>query len=732
VIKTTVVIATLFLFLLIFCLGTNENPFLPFFVFFPQFHLIAFTAFLAILVLGRDYVLFTRLAQFLENHRYKILPLFGLLTTIIINIFVFDNIPHVQDGIHYKYMAEVFAHGELTHIMPNHYEFFGYTFFMVDGSRHFSLFMPGFPLFLTPFALIGMTLLANPLLTAVNIVLIGRIAQYLFGARCSTYSMFLFLCSPFMMTVGGTWLAHPFAAMLTLIAVFSLIQFWDKKTIYLPIIAGSAIGWLVLTRPQNALFLSILIFVVGMFNLKRFHFIRTTVCFSAPIVIGIIILFSYNHTLTGNPLTFVQDVYFGISEPVNDCHTIGLDSGCPHCNGESLPPGGMTWGHGINVTQERIVLLVMETFPHPLFFWFIILSLMLTLNSPSESQKKILLVALFLTPVIGYFLFYFHGNVYGPRYLYEGTVFLVVLAASGIDIVFRTLANRSSRIGIAIVVSFILGGLLFEASQTIPRAVSVYKHGFWGVDDRLKKMIQDGEFDNSVFFVSITNENSYGSGLVAMNLWDFEGNDNIFVKDLGDESNSKYMHYMQDREHYRIRYVSWNDQPVHPIQIHPVLPESIVHVEMEDKGLPYLRNDGNPDYCNVYPVRKDIYSYLGFEEMKYIDLSRRRALYCRFVNEQQSYSFGQYFSKSGVYVSTMAAVSGTRFGDLDVFMDDVLVGSFVLENRGFYSRNEYLWEIEVSQGLHTFQIRPSSDSLPERDYFMIDFIRFEESGHGNQ
>lgn len=730
-IKTVVVATSLLLFVLFFWWSTGGNFFLLFSLFFPQYHLIVGTTLVAIFILDRDRAHFSSISKFIEIHKFKIFPTSGLLIAILLNVFVFDNVPHVQDGIHYKHMAEVFAHGHIAHVMPVHYEFFGYPFFMVNGNDYFSLFMPGFSIFLIPFALFGLTFLANPILTSFNILLVGLFAQYLFNDRCSTFSMFLFLFSPFMMTMGGTWMPHPLTAMLTIVAAFSVIKFADHGGFHLPIVAGSAIGWMVFTRPQNALFLAVFFVMISAIEIRGRDFVKTMALFSGPIVLGIVILLTYNHVFTGSPFTFIQDIYFDTTEPVEHCHRIGLATGCLHCNGESLPDGGMTWQYGVTVTKERIIPLVTETFPHPLFFMFVIFALTATMNNASESRKMLFLVALFLAPVFGYFLFYFNGNVFGPRYLYEGTVFLIIAAASGIDILLRRWSGKKSRCGFLVIVSFLVGSVLFSTTQTVPKMLSVYHHGFWGVGPLLRELIKDKEFQNTVFFVSIRDEMSYGNGLVAMDLSNFEGNKIIFVRDLGDESNSKYMHYMEGWNFYRVRYVPLIDESVHPIKVEPVLPEDVVHVELEDKFPPYLVKEGNPDYCNVYPVRDHILPHLGFPKMEHLMFSGKQSLYCRFVGEKQSYTFGQYFQKGGVYRSTLAAVSGRVFGDLDVFVDEELVVSIELGDPSTTTLSAFNFEIDVSEGLHTFRIAPNANWPPERNYFMIDYIRFERLRDAN-
>ena len=110
-----------------------------------------------------------------------------------------------------------------------------------------------------------------------------------------------------------------------------------------------------------------------------------------------------------------------------------------------------------------------------------------------------------------------------------------------------------------------------------------------------------------------------------------------------------------------------------------------------------------------------------------IRFSKRSALYCRFVDAGQSYEFGQYFSETGHYETTVAAVSGAVFADLDIYMDGIDVASIKLNVSETYELNEYKFELGVCEGLHTFRIVPAEGSAPERDYFMIDFMRFERS-----
>ncbi len=721
--NVSILALSILLALLFFVWGVTGNPLQLFSWSFPRLHFFICTCLLSLFILRKEHFKIQSI-KILDNSRYLFLPLAGFLIAVSINVFVFESVPHVQDEIHYKYMAETYATGAIFQEMPFHYEFFNYVFFLVDGERHFSLFMPGFPLFLVPFAFLGVTFLANPILTAVNVFLVGRLADYLFGKATSTASMSLFLLSPFMMTMGGTWMPHPFTAMLTLVVVFTFLKSRVSDRSFFPFVSGFALGWLLLSRPQNACILVLTLFLFYLLDTKQHWGIGKVTWFLAPLSCAVLLLAAYNTFFTGDPLTFVQDLYFDMTEPVNGCHSIGLKKGCQHCNGELLPVGGMTWQYGVEVTRQRLRPLVAETFPHPLMFVFLIVSLMLTAGSRRENQKKIFLVMLFLAPVLGYFLFYFNGNVYGPRYLYEGTTFLVILVASGIVGLFDRFIERKATISVFVLIAFLVGSVVYQLRFATLDGLRFYQRDFWGVGSILKAKAKESGISNSVIFVATRHAEGYGSGLVAMNLGRFEESSNIFVRDLGEASNSKYMHYMSGRSYYKTQYVPGMED-LSFTGIEPRYRVGFIHVEFEDKFLPYSLPSSQPDYCNTYPVRDDIYRYLEFSKMPEILFSRRQSLYCRFTEEEQAYSFGQYFQEDGTYDSTMVAVSGPVFGDFDVFFGGRIVGSFESLDREKNTLKTVRFRVIVSEGLHTFRIVPRVGSLAKRNYVMLDFIQFK-------
>lgn len=128
-------------------LGKGMNLFT---IYFPFFHFLFALSLILFLFWSLPYSALKKVWAFLERRRYWIFPPAGFLLALSVGYFFLDGVPHIQDGINYLYMAENFAKGKLSMKMPYNYEFFEYIFMMVDGEKHFSLFMPGYSFSLFP------------------------------------------------------------------------------------------------------------------------------------------------------------------------------------------------------------------------------------------------------------------------------------------------------------------------------------------------------------------------------------------------------------------------------------------------------------------------------------------------------------------------------------------------------------------------------------------------------
>lgn len=710
-------------FLIFFVWATYGSILLPFKIFFPIFH-ITFIFFAVI------FGLFFRMRDVTsEDFRfgrspYFLLPLGGFLISLTIAYTFFQGMPHIQDSVNYLAMAQNFVHGRLHNRMPDHYEFFQFAYMLPDGEKTYSLFLPGFSFFLVPFVWLGVPVLANPLLTAFNIFLTGRIAQKLFNEKVAVLSMWLMLFSTFFIVMGGTWMAHPFCAALTLSAALVYLEMKEKGSPVYPVLLGVSLGWLALIRPQNTLFLGIALvadFLVSTIKNRSWSYLVRCAAYSAAAFAPFIaFLLWYNSIYTGNPLIFKQDIYFNYSEPRDYCHRFGLGTGCPHSNWIELPLEGLTWTHAYLVSYRRLSPLIINFLLHPLAFLFMPVAFIFS-KERSDFNKLLFLFVLFFANFAGYFFFYFDGNVFGPRYLYETSIFLFIIFAYGIlrtidGLTKNIFANKSLKV---LAVSLLVSAALYQALVVTPALYRSYERGFWNIDAKLKMALDlQGIKEGVVFVAPFT---MYGSGYTLMDHGDYDNNKLIFVRDLGYQQNRRIMFDFPGKRFYFAGFNRFSDNDDLPVitEISPEMDTGEIHVVLKDKFYPLT---GVPDYCNIFPGRSYLDKYLGMEPpYRYIS-GNQFLMFCRFKNEDQYYDFKQKINISSDYEVRINALQGADMGNFRLLVDGVEAAKLKFNNTET-RMNEFIFRVHLERGVREFKLVP--DGLPSKyNYFMIDYIDF--------
>jgi len=710
----------LLFFLLLLGWGTGGRLWAPISLYFPTFHL-TFAATLALALVPAVRRAAAAIWERIVPRRYGIFPLLAFAATLIIHLLVFQGIPHIQDSIHYRMMADQFAHGKLDLPMHPYYEFFRYLYLIPDGEKIYSLFLPGYSFFLVPFVRAGLLFLANPLLTAASVALTGRIAEEFFGPRTAAATMALVASSAFLMVMGGTAMAHPFCAFLTLLIVHFFLRARAaderRRAIILSAAAGALLGWLLFTRPQNALFLVLPLALAALSEIRRKGTFLRGVALAVAFLPWLIALLAYNAHYTGDPLLFKQDPYFNYSEPNDLCHRFGIGRGCPNSNWTELPAEGLTWTHAAYVTYRRLSPLLVNTFGHPLLFLLVPLAFLL--QRGLRPRREIFLGSLFLATVGGYYFFYFDGNVFGPRYYYETTFLLAVLAAQGIrNLNERIAAARRPALFSVPLGAFVAAAYIFTALFVLPPLLTTYAKGFWTVEKSLSDTVEKMGVHHAVVFVS--DEGLIGSGFAVMRHDDWELNDVIYARDLGDRPNSALMHHYTGRGFYRARYAKpqGNDDPpvITPLGA-PELPPHYIVAEMEDKHYPLK---GEPDYCNEYPNRADLDKYAPFppDGKLGIDLSKK-ALFCRFHDPDEYYTFGQNILVPGRYTIEFVGLTGPEMDRFRLYIDDRPAGTLDFTGER-YEKVSRTVEADLAAGLRFFRLEPEDRS---RDtYFFLDLV----------
>ena len=721
--KCLILLLVLFMF---FYWATFGDIFMPFRMFFPTFHIFFVVSAVIFSIFFIKYDFSTENLKFGKSP-FFILPLAAFVVSLIIAFVFFQGIPHIQDSVNYLVMAQNFAVGRLHDKMPEHYEFFQFAYMLPDGEKVYSVFLPGFSFFLVPFIWLGVPILANPLLTALNVFLSGKIAEKLFDRKIAVITMFFMLFSVFFIVMGGTWMAHSFCLTMTLLAVWSYLSMLENKSVKFPIILGVSLGWLALTRPQNTLFagLALILHYLGfIFKNRKQGIFKEVVKQSLFALLAfapfLAFLLYYNSIYTGDPLLFKQDLFFNYSEPRSFCHRFGLGTGCPRSNWIELPLEGLTFTHALIVSYRRLSPLIMNLFLHPLTFILLLFAFAFVKNKKDFSNLFFLFL-LFLVNFTGYFFFYFDGNVFGPRYLYETSFFLLIIFAYS----FRMIADGAfssvnlNKMMKILAFSLMVAGVLYQTVYIFPALKKSYERGFWNIDAKLKEAVEKAGIKEGIVFVAPFT--MYGSGYTLMDFGHFENNKIIYVRDFGEKQNRRIMFDYPGRKYYlaRFQYLEHNTELPEITELFPPVDNGEIHVEMEDKFYPLT---GSPDYCNTFPERSYLDKYLEMEPPYEYLVPNQFILFCRFVSLEQYYDFKQKINISGEYEIRVKGLQGREMGNFDIFIDGKNVAQL-----DFYAEDKKMTDISfavrLEKGMHDFRLFPR-ELVSKFNYFMIDSVDF--------
>lgn len=502
-----------------------------------------------------------------------------------------EGVPHVPDDICYLWQARTFALGQLyvdSHDIP---EFFHHLF-MVNDGRWYSLFQPGWPALLSLSVPFGLEFAVNPVLGGIATALVYPIGRRVFSERVAKVGMLLITLSPMHLAISATLLAHSLALVLTEIAILSVFRLIEKNRVADAVILGLALGWLFTTRALNSLAMLAIITPPLLVYVARGRVSLWKLAAGVPLAMVFLGLqLGYNQALTGKALYWPQDHYFDISEPKKGCHSLGFGDkvGCPVVHPDRHFPDGFTPRDAVGVFHERMGTFLVTMFG----FQMIVLFIGASFLSRQGGWRKGFLLSVFLSLIVAYSFWYFHG-LWG-RYYYEAAFAIFLLIAGGmaatqqgLDALGQRLSHVPRRLLAGVIPIVGISYIFFNALIFLPYAAhEILSKTFFSVDSRLARVTQDIP-ENSVIFL----KDWYQMGFFIMRPGLPEPR--VFVQDLGTKHNRLLMQYYPDWNYYS--YAAASDT-LSPIK-RRVAP-SPVFVEMEWKILNGI-NSGHWDHAERY------------------------------------------------------------------------------------------------------------------------------------
>lgn len=674
----------------------------------PLFYGLFLVVFAAAFAIGPN--LIEKFNRKIENIPPIIFGVFVIFITILICGAItdgpFSRIPRIQDEINYFFQGKILASGQLYLDTPRFSEFFKYIFFVNDGKTY-SLFQPGWPLFLALGWKLGIPWLMAPILGGVAAGSFYGVARRLLGEIAGKWATLMLLSSAVFLYQSASMMAHGPAAAISLVAFYFSIRAWNEGHRRWFILAGFAAGWLISIRAATAIALMapMVIFGVGALFLGKLRWRDL-----GWIILGLIPLAgfqAYNNWLfTGTIFSFPQDHYFALTEPVKNCHRLGIGKGigCHYEHGVDIVFGkeGYTWARAWDVSLTRLKMFRSDLFGIGFGIVLIFLAWF------SEKKVKYLLFGFPVALISVYHFYYYPAGYLGARYYFESVPFALLLIALGAQGLFHSIRNfgpKKKRVFHAIFIAFFVALSGFSIGYEVPRRWNWYK-GLESFRRGFHDTLDASNLKNAIVLVP------KGHREMWIGFWrndlDFQG-DVIVARDLGKE-NSQLKQFYPDRTFYRYSHSK------RKMIKYPIRKSDTISIEVENK---FPISDRPED------------AYAAAQDLRYLKVyfSGGAQLFIKMYHPQDAISFPQYIGEASEYSLSAMMGSAGDYGIVQFEIDgkkiepSIDLWSEKVTKKSWKSKNT----IFLKKGMHTFRVRVISKNERSKGYFAgVDIIQLKK------
>lgn len=462
-------------------------------------------------------------------------------------VFLLEAIPHIYDSFTYWFQARIFASGASSLPAPPLPEFYRQEWMIVYGGKWFGVFPPGWPALLALGLLARVPYLVNPLLGALALFAIYGLAKELYGKSKARAACLLIMLSPFFVFMNSEFMAHTSFLFFSSLFAWLFVKGCRQNKIHLWLGAGVAMGVGILIRPIPAVCIT-LAFVLFFLWRERRKSLLLALCFvgiGMAAAAGVYLI--YNHHLVGQWLVSP----LSLTSPQNRMG-FGRDIGLNWYTFDT--PGHNPWRGLLNLNFNMAVL------DNDLFGWpipsllFIFALLAFGRKRRSDELSFVVIGAV----VIGYFLYWYHGVVYGARFYFCLIPYFAMATVEGIwqfpeFLTRRVLLRMSHRMARILTQTLVAVCLAFSVFCYFPKAGLLIYPNYLGVNRELYHFAANVGAHHAIVFVTTEDPLQYEPGLIANALRPAEG-DIIFARDLGPEQNQRLSAKYPDRTVFYYRY----------------------------------------------------------------------------------------------------------------------------------------------------------------------------------
>lgn len=399
---------------------------------------------------------------------WLVIPLVSVVLNAWSAKYVIGGVPRVFDAFNYWFQAKNFSLGQFYAEVPPLKELFAFPFIIMRQGKWYGSVYPGWPLLLSTGMGVNLEWLISPVMGGLTLMVLFHLTRDMVNEPVARLVVLLGALSPFTRMMSSIFMSHSAAMFWVTVALWSLWR-WGCKAQnaegYYPLLAGVALGWIYLTRPQAG---AVTLPAMCLWVIYRVRWCgwRRLLLFATPLMIAVIFLGVYNCQLTGDPM--INPRYF-----VDPGRSLGFGKslGIPLADGLR---SGHDFVRGLKNAEILLNLLNAEITGWGAFSitgWFTILWVIVLFRQPREPRTWILSSAVFLNLLL--YIFYFTPSPnFGPRYLSESIPVVLILMGCGIYALFnwgqhQTDSVLRSTVGLTVVfLSVIAIGLMIPLQIT--------------------------------------------------------------------------------------------------------------------------------------------------------------------------------------------------------------------------------------------------------------------------
>jgi hypothetical protein len=475
-----------------------------------------------------------------------------LLVSLLLCLFAFDRLPHVEDEVAYLFQAKTLLSGSFFSPVPVVPEAFEHYLLNASGDRWFAITSPGWALILAPGVAAGVAWLVNPVLAAGSILLSHSLVTRMTDRGTANLLVILLAVSPWFVAMSASLMNHTASLALLLGSWLALLHSRTKQSVQLAFLAGLFMGVLFLTRSLDGLVAGVLtgLWSLGFVKIKRG--LRLVVAYGLGCVATGSLIFVFNGILTGDSLTTPLNQYADqIWYPGANRLGFGPDIGPPNNWGQlDLSLGHSPWEALANL-QNNMYLLNFDLFGWAagsmfLAYFFVVWGRWSLLETGC---------IVFILVLIGaYSLYWFNGSFFiGPRYWYLVIIPLALISIRGLQTIIQKLnvaggrPDAGARTGAVVLVLAAISLMSF-----LPWKGTMKYFEFRGYHSQYRDLAASLDGKKSLVFINNTNNSDFGSAMMLNEPLLAEA-PVIFARDLGPESNRAVAEAYPARDIYFVR-----------------------------------------------------------------------------------------------------------------------------------------------------------------------------------